>query len=168
LHIGAITLSMLNTMKGGVDMNNKILKILCDAGWYENRKIDIHKFIDKWNVENNVIFECAKDFVEKFGDLEITLKQSTKPVYYTIKTSLEYYSMSKHKIITYGNFLSKNVLCVGFITGGNFDLLLSEDGKFYVTVDEDISCWGDNFEDLLNNILTNRIVHSVWDEIEDY
>jgi hypothetical protein len=152
----------------GLVMEEIYLNGSLDKTLFKDRKIDIHKFIDKWNAENNVIFECAKKFIEKFGNLEITLKQFTKPVHYTIKTSLEYCSMSRHKIVTYGNFLSKNVLCVGFVTGGNFDLLLSEDGKFYVAFDEDISCWGDDFEDLLNNILTNKIVCSEWDEIEDY
>jgi hypothetical protein len=152
----------------GVVMERIYLNGSIDKTLFKDRKVDVQKFINIWNAENNVIFECAKTFVQQFGDLEITLKQSTKPVYYTIKTSSEYLNMSKHKVTTYGNFLSKKVLCVGFVTGGNLDLLLSEDGKFYVTFDEDISCWGDSFEEVLDNILTNRIAHSIWDEIEDY
>lgn len=133
----------------------------------KNRKINIHKFFSKWNTENCAIFNCAKDFVEIFGDLKIKIKQCSKPIFYTIIITPEYCQMSNSKINMYNKFLAKDVLCVGFISGCNYDLLLSDDGKFYVAIDEDISCWGNSFEELLENIFTDKIAKCEWYEIEE-
>jgi hypothetical protein len=129
----------------------------------KDRRINVDKFIEAWTSEKCKPFQSALNFVTQYGNLEIKLK--TVNIISTLVTTPLYCRMTKYGIDTYSKILDKRVLCVGLIIGLNVFLLVSEDDKYYVAINKEISCWGDSFEDFLETVFTKKTKYWLWSNL---
>lgn len=134
---------------------------------YTDREIDITCFIEYWKKQNFILFNKALKFIEQFGNLKIKVKQNNESITYII-TSLDNCKINKLAIESYKNFIKKNILCIGFIIGRNENLLLDEQGFFYIASEEYIALIGYNFDEVLEIIINNSFSKLEWNEIEDF
>lgn len=125
-----------------MEISNKTMKVLKNAGWYEGRKIDITetvKFLEERGFE---VFEKAKKFMEEFGELKINVEEvaidGTKYVSEhttCIKEIVGTKSSVNFDLKKYETQENEKVMIIGALYDCSRFLYISESGRIFDSVE---------------------------------
>ena len=113
----------------------KANNLLEKAGWYEGRKIDITKQVEFLEQEGYEVFDAAKKFMEKYGELNI------KATYIDFQGEEDYdehsteYEELKFYYGHHSNYdekVGEKTIPVCELFNGEFIVCISESGKFFI------------------------------------
>ena len=126
-------------------------KMLEQAGYFENRKIDTSEI---QRMYNNHGYICNKEqlaFIEKYGFLEIKYNHPIwkQEVVISLNPIKAQDIISMDVVEDYEHFLDDRLLIIGNIDKENMTLFLSTKGVFYGCYDDCIIDWGNSFEEMI-------------------
>lgn len=138
----------------------KIKEFIEEAGWYENRKIDISYMIDDYIQhgfkEPNF---CIQDFLIEYGNIKIEYK--TKEEFWfdvTINPDVGLKFLDSEDSPLLEQIVGDKLLPIGSINSDNNGLLLSFSGKFHLLNDDGIYYLGDNFLEVCETIFLQKSI----------
>jgi hypothetical protein len=135
-------------------MDNAIKVILEDAGWYENRKIDISDWKNQLENENFTIpNKVVEDFLCEYANLEYNFLLSSGK-YGNIKIAIDEIVpyIELHTLREYENLIGEKMVPIGTVLFDIGYLYISHTGKFYMQTDGKLYLLGDSFFDCINTI----------------
>lgn len=128
------------------------------AGWYENREIDVIYMIDDferlgYHLPNDLI----KSILSEFGNLRIELK-SAKGISFDLRINPEVGMEFVDAIDLSGveTLVGDLLLPIGSVSNDHGGLLISYSGKLYLMGDTGIYFLGNNFVESCENILADK------------
>ena len=146
-----------------MEISNKTIEILKNAGWYEGRKIDISENLKFLEEKGFDIFESAKKFMEEFGELKINVEEIRKDG--TTKVS-KHSTCIKETVgvlnsLHFGleEYVSEKVMLIGSLYNFEINLYISESGRIF-----DSTAWvGDSVWEAFDNIINEKGT-IIWDK----
>jgi hypothetical protein len=127
-------------------MQNLILH-LEQAGWYENRNIDISYMINEYNQLGFITpNEFIQSFLMEYGNLRIEFRNdngSYSDIRINPEAGLQF--MDSEDLPVLEKIVADNLLPIGSIHSDHFGLLVSFKGGFYLLGDDGIYQLGDDF-----------------------
>ena len=136
----------------------KVSMFLEQAGFFEERNVDISAILHMYEVHGYHLNDKQKQFIGKYAYLEIYY---IHPIWKQ-DMLLRLNPIEAQKGITmdvveeYNNFLQDNLLIIGDIERENMTLFLSEKGFYFTGYDDCIINWGDNFEIMFNKLVSGE------------
>ena len=136
----------------------KISILLEQAGYYEERNVDISYILHMY--ENNG-YHCnanQKLFIEKYAYLEIHYIHPLweQDVLLRLNPIEAQKEITMDVVEEYNEFLQDDLLIIGDIEKENMTLFLSEKGFYITGYDDCLINWGNNFEIMLNKIISGE------------
>lgn len=153
-------------------MDKNIKNVLIASGWFENRKVDISKCIHSFNKDSIELTYSSVLFMEEYYNLKIKII----PKFEKLKGESIVIDINSHSSIDpefldkYNKYYNKKLIPVADCYDYAMIILIDEDGAFYGASDQFIAVIGNNFEELLKNMI-NGVINTkefVWHEIEDF
>ncbi|MCT4509028.1 MAG: SUKH-3 domain-containing protein [Tepidibacter sp.] len=141
-----------------MEVSEKTLQVLKEAGWYSGRKIDVFSSIEFLRLKGFEIFEAAERFLEEFGELEIKIEYEIKRR--EVIKRIRYHHTNVEKTIgelrkehfDIEEETGEKTVPVGEIYNRNLTLFISESGKLYCTTGKE----GDTVWEGLDNIICEK------------
>ncbi|MEN1939266.1 SUKH-3 domain-containing protein [Paenibacillus sp. 102] len=148
-----------------MEISNKTIEELKKAGWYEGRKIDISetvKFLEERGFE---VFESAKKFIEKFGELRINVEtirsDGSKKISKHTTCVKEVIGVLDSSCFGLEDYIDEKVSPVGSLNDFGLNLYISESGRLFKSTG-----WvGDNALEAFDNIILGKGT-VIWDKFE--
>ena len=146
-----------------MEISNKTIEVLKNAGWYEGRKIDISENVKFLEERGFKVLESAKKFMEEFGELKINVEEIRKDG--TIKVSE--HSTCIKETVGIGNsihfsleeYISESDMLIGSLYNFATYLYISESGRIFKSTG-----WvGDNVWEAFDNIINEKGT-IIWDK----
>ena len=120
-----------------MDVSEKTLEILKEAGWYEGRKIDITEMVSDLEKNGFVVFDTARRFMEEFGRLNVEYRTElpSGKVYIgrhiTINANNTKWLEKMHNLDKY---LDEKTIYMGCLGGGELFFYITESGKIITPI----------------------------------
>lgn len=136
----------------------KVNILLEQAGYCEERNIDISAILNMYEECGYRYNAKQKQFIEKYACLEIHYihpiwKQDMLLRLNPIEAQKE---ITMDVVEEYDEFLQDDLLIIGDIEKENMTLFLSEKGFYFTGYDDCLINWGDNFEMMLNKLISGE------------
>ncbi|HEX9060100.1 MAG TPA: SUKH-3 domain-containing protein [Clostridia bacterium] len=128
-------------------MKESTIKLLKEAGWYPNRKIDITELVVDYEKNGFEMFHAAKSFIEEYGGLDINLSKKRPGVSedYIEKFELKKFTLHTTNMTEYiikgltrdyvneyeEEYIEEKLVAVGILADGHATLMISESGKMF-------------------------------------
>lgn len=146
-----------------MEISNKTIEVLKNAGWYEGRKIDIDENLEFLKERGFEVFESAKRFMEEFGELKINVEQiwldGSKHISKHTTCIKETVGMLNSIHFKLRRYTSEKVIPIGSLYNFTIDLYISESGRIF-----DSTAWvGDNVWEAFDNIINEKGT-IIWDK----
>lgn len=136
-------------------LEEKVKKILARSGWFENRKIDITNQIKILEGAGYEVFDAARKFMEKSGELNIIAKyidsfgEEDYDEHTTQISEMGYLKNSKKVMENYYEKVGEKIIPICKLYNGEYIVCISESGKFFVSE----GMWAENIDDFWNGLL---------------
>jgi hypothetical protein len=167
--------------------SEKALTALNEAGWSEDRQIDITPFVEMLEKEGNVVFPVVADFLRSFGGLELSWPHPTADspsklgwgerrvrLYILapydpglVRIVPQFWLHREDELV-----LGVNLCSIGNC-GDGIDLLMAESGKVYGSYGETKFDLGNSGEEMIEIYAHWHPIHNPlpqieidWDEVE--
>lgn len=108
-------------------INDEVLIILKESGWFEGRTIDISELESSLENIGYEVFEPVKQFLKEFGMLKIIDENGR--THSTSEIITPYFKNGKYKEIE--KYAGEKLVPVGEVYEGNLLMFVSETGKIY-------------------------------------
>lgn len=136
----------------------KVNILLEHAGYYEERNVDISAILHMYEEYGYCYDAKRKQFIEKYAYLEMHYihpiwKQDMLLRLNPIEAQKE---ITMDVVEEYNEFLQDDLLIIGDIEKENMTLFLSEKGFYFTGYDDCLINWGDNFEMMLNKLISGE------------
>ncbi|WP_297437263.1 SUKH-3 domain-containing protein [uncultured Clostridium sp.] len=156
-------------------MNEKSQVILEEAGWYEGRKIDATEWCLYFKRGGIKYLESFRSFFEEFGLLDIKYKNvifsEKKDDFYseeqiTIPSAdepvdIQNFSYDEkyenEEILVFQKIINEKLMRIGLFGKGNYNLFISESGKFY----DDDGLLAENKNDLWDCLIEKDYTNAI-------
>lgn len=146
-----------------MEVSNKTIEVLKNAGWYEGRKIDISenvKFLEERGFE---VLESAKRFMEEFGELKINVEDIDEDG----TTDISEHTTCIKETVGLGNsfnfgledYVDEKVMLIGSLYDFNIYLYISESGRIF----DSIGWVGNSVWEAFDNIINEKGA-IIWDK----
>lgn len=115
-------------------LEEKVMKLLKRAGWYENRKIDITDQVKMLESSGYKVFDAAKKFMQEFGELDIIAKYIDlgEEDYDEHTTRYEDMKYSYERSTNYDEKVGERTIPVCRLYSGEYVVCISESGRFFI------------------------------------
>lgn len=136
----------------------KVNNILKEAGYFEDRKVDINTIIHMYEEYGYDFVDEQKEFMKKYAYLEISYIHPIWRQDMLIRLN----PIEAQKTITmdvveeYNEFLQDNLLIIGDIEKENMTIFLSQKGFYFTGYDDCLINWGDNFQIMLKKLISGE------------
>ena len=132
--------------------------LLEQAGYFEERNVDSSAILHMYEKYGYHYNAKQKQFIEKYAYLEICYihpiwKQDVILRLDPIETQK---AITMDVIGEYNEFLQDDLLIIGDIEKENMTLFLSEKGFYFTGYDDCLINWGDNFETMINKLISGE------------
>lgn len=132
-------------------LEEKAIKLLKKAGWYENRKIDITEQVKYLKNNGYEIFDAAYAFLEAYGDLKLTLQYESRGrikenIHSTCYEDMMYYY---ERDANYNEKVGERTIPICELYSGEYIVCISESGRFFISEGMD----AENSDDFWNGTL---------------
>ena len=150
----------------------EVISILKKFGWTENRNVDPMQFRydiidDHWTVKDYgqsfYMFDKAREFLSSYGGLTIRWKIPNDSYDFYLTISGNDRSPMPMSLKWYCMYYQRRLYPVAIYPAMPANLLIDEDGYFYFVWDEFVCKTGNDFIELLYNLINNNI-----NAIKDY
>ncbi|EPY6471524.1 SUKH-3 domain-containing protein [Clostridium sporogenes] len=116
-------------------LEEKVIKLLKKAGWYENRKIDITEQIKCFEDNGYEMFDAARDFLEQYGNLKFILQYEFRgkikeDIHSTCYEDMKYYYKRN---TNYNEKVGEQTIPICELYSGEYIVCISESGKFFIS-----------------------------------
>ena len=131
-------------------------EILCEAGYYEDRKVDITDLIEFYAINGYIYIDQQIKFMYKYAYLEIKYMHPywNEEMIFKIKPLEAQKSITMDIVLGYNEFLNDKLLIIGEIKKEHMTVFLSNNGIFYGAFDDCIINWGYDFDKMIENLIT--------------
>jgi hypothetical protein len=152
--------------------SEKALAVLHEAGWSEDRQIDITPYVEMLEKEGNVVFLVVADFLRRFGGLDLSWQHPLPGVREEIWHHLYIlspYSPGLIRIQPKSSLEgSEAVLGVNLCSIGNtsMDILMTEAGRVYGNDGADFYDLGNSGEEMIEKHVHWHPIHNLFQVIE--
>ena len=146
-------------------MNNIVISILKENGWYPDRIVNISLILQNWNNHKYIISKNQIKFIENIGNLKIEFINCTNKCY-IIEISPNDWNFLPEILKTYEDYFGKKLIPIGEVCYQNIQLLIDKDIKIYGVFDEYGTLLGNNFFEFIENLYDNKKI--IWDIIESF
>lgn len=136
-------------------MNNIVISILKENGWYPNRIVNINLILQNWNNHKYIISKNQIRFIENIGNLKIEFI-NCKNKRYIIEIFPNDWSFLPEISKTYEDYFGKKLIPIGEVCYQNIQLLIDKDIKIYGVFDEYGTLLGNNFFEFIENLYDNK------------
>ncbi|GAA0076994.1 SUKH-3 domain-containing protein [Clostridium sp. CTA-5] len=132
-------------------LEEKVKKVLIRAGWIENKKIDITNQVKILESNGYEVFEAARKFMKRFGELHIRAKyidffgKEDYDEHSTCYEDMKYYY--EHNA-NYNEKVGEQTIPVCELYQGEYIICISESGKFFVSE----GMWAENSYNFWNGL----------------
>ena len=129
-------------------------KILEENGWFEERKINISKYILFLASEGYEISDKVKEFLEIFGGLHFKLPEFKVPGWTTLHFDpvIAAENIFKENIESYEQRVGEHLTPIGEAYNGYYTLMISSSGKMYGAFEDTLRKEGDNYEEGIESL----------------
>ena len=150
----------------------EVISILKESGWTENRNVDPLQFRydiidDHWTVKDYgqsfYMFDKAREFLSSYGGLTIRWKIPNDSYDFYLTISGNDRSPMPMALKWYCIYYQRRLYPVAIYPAMPAYLLIDEDGYFYFVWDEFVCKTGNDFIELLYNLMNDKI-----NAIKDY
>lgn len=157
--------------------SEKALAVLREAGWSEDRQIDITPYVEMLEKEGNVVFPVVTDFLRRFGGLELSWEHPLRPrtpAGEEIRPHLYLlapYAPNLIRIVPQSSLevdeglLGLKVCSIGHDSSG-IDIVMAETGKVYGEYMPTFFDLGDSGEEMIEKHVHWHPIHNCFQEIE--
>ncbi|WP_339158702.1 SUKH-3 domain-containing protein [Paenibacillus sp. FSL W8-0186] len=142
-------------------MEDKVLKLLQKAGWFEGRVVNISQYTEILDDEGYFVFGSAINFLKEYGGLIIEFENPERLGSYLkliidpIEASSSIFrELSKR----YERYCNEPFVIFGEIPLMDMTWYISLSGLFYGGNDDFLICLGNDFYQVLNNIITGEVL----------
>lgn len=146
-------------------MNNIVISILKENGWYPDRIVNTSLILQNWNNHKYIISKNQIKFIENIGNLKIEFI-NCKNKHYIIEIFPNYWDFLSEILKTYEDYFGKKLIPIGEVCYQNIQLLIDKDIKIYGVFDEYGTLLGNNFFEFIENLYDNKKI--IWDIIESF
>lgn len=146
-------------------MNNIVISILKENGWYPDRIVNISLILQNWNNHKYIISKNQIKFIENIGNLKIEFI-NCKNKRYIIEIFPNDWNFLPEILKTYEDYFGKKLIPIGEVCYQNIQLLIDKDIKIYGVFDEYGTLLGNNFFEFIENLYDNKKI--IWDIIESF
>lgn len=141
----------------------KIKQCIEEAGWYENRKIDISYMIQEYKrhgfKEPN---KFIQDFLMEYGDVRIEFINDSGLCYdVRINPDVGLEFIDSDDISVLEEIIGDSLLPIGSINSDHGGFLVSFSGKFYLLGDDGIYHLGDHFLEVCETVFLRKPIFKV-------
>lgn len=143
--------------EGRFIFSKKVLNTLYNAGWSSTRSENISSFIQALNADGHEVFPVVKDFLSRFGGLEIiyTSRAGYKDsLHFDAKAATE--AIFPEQVREYEEVLGTSLCIIGEFATKHSTLMMSPQGQVYGGYDEGIVFCGQNGEQAIENIVIGQ------------
>ena len=150
----------------------EVISILKKSGWTENRNVDPMQFRydtigDGWTVKDYgqsfYMFDKAREFLSNYGGLTIEWDIPNDSYDYDLTISGGESAVRPRYLKWYCMYYNRRLYPVAIYPAMPANLLIDEDGYFYFVWDEFVCKTGNDFIELLYNLMNDKI-----NAIKDY
>ena len=150
----------------------EVISILKKSGWTENRNVDPMQFRydiidDGWTVKDYgqsfYMFDKAREFLSSYGGLTIEWDIPNDSYDYDLTISGGESAVRPRYLKWYCMYYNRRLYPVAIYPAMPANLLIDEDGYFYFVWDEFVCKTGNDFIELLYNLMNDKI-----NAIKDY
>lgn len=136
----------------------KVNFLLEQAGYFEDRNVDVSAILRMYEECNYHYDVKQKQFIEKYAYLEIHYIHPIwkQDMILRLNPIEAQNTITMDVIEEYNEFLQDSLLIIGDIEKENMTLFLSEKGFYYTGYDDCIINWGNNFQILLNKLISGE------------
>lgn len=136
----------------------KVDFLLEQAGYFEDRNVDVSAILRMYEECNYHYDVKQKQFIEKYAYLEIHYIHPIwkQDMILRLNPIEAQNTITMDVIEEYNEFLQDSLLIIGDIEKENMTLFLSEKGFYYTGYDDCIINWGNNFQILLNKLISGE------------
>ena len=136
----------------------KVNFLLEQAGYFEERNVDVSAILRMYEECNYHYDVKQKQFIEKYAYLEIHYIHPIwkQDMILRLNPIEAQNTITMDVIEEYNEFLQDSLLIIGDIEKENMTLFLSEKGFYYTGYDDCIINWGNNFQILLNMLISGE------------
>ena len=116
-------------------LEDKTIKLLKKAGWYEGRKIDITKQVEFLQKEGYEVFDAAKKFLEEYGELNMKvdyIDYEGEKDYDEHTTDFDTMSFYWKGCYNYDEKAGEKTIPVCNLFRSEFIVCISESGKLFI------------------------------------
>ena len=151
-----------------MNISNKTIEVLKEAGWYEGRKIDISenvKFLEERGFE---VFESAKRFMEEFGELNIEVEKGgfrsdgSKQIAKHTTCIKKVIGIGSSRHFGLSDYIDYEVIPIGALDNLGVILYISETGKIFTSIGWE----GDTIWEAWDNIILEK-GGLIWSKYEE-
>lgn len=135
--------------------SEKTKEALLDAGWHEERKIDISEYEETLISEGYPLNQKTKDFLTEFGGLEVIHDAYVMPDetdYFHFDPIIAIDNVMRKTINKYEKRIRKSLDVIGEAFSSHMVLMMDYEGKIYGGYDSFLTCLGENFYEAINNL----------------
>lgn len=127
---------------------------LMHSGWFPERKIDMSDLLGDHKVPGITVNAYATEFLEAFGCLDIAFPLDDEDETYTytfsLVTTMQTYSMARLR--RHEQTVKASLCPIGLSEDKLVVLLISQSGKVYASVDGNLKCVADSYQEALNKL----------------
>lgn len=137
-------------------MMKKTQTILKEAGYFEERRVDISHIMQMYNHYGYHYNNIQKMFIERYAYLEIHYSHPLWKQDMLIRLD----PIEAQKVITmdvveeYNEYLQDKLLIIGDIERENMTMFLSDKGSYFGGYDDCLINWGNNFEVMIDMLVS--------------
>ncbi|WP_252243957.1 MULTISPECIES: SUKH-3 domain-containing protein [unclassified Clostridium] len=149
-----------------MEISNKTIEVLKNAGWYEGRKIDISeniKFLEERGFE---VLESAMKFMEEFGELKINVgkirRDGSKKISKHSTCIKETVGVLDNSCFGLSKYVDEKVTLIGELYSSEIRLFISESGRVF----DSIGWVGDSVWEAFDNIINEKGT-IIWDKFNE-
>lgn len=141
-------------------INNQLRDVLENAGWYEGRQISIDYIIDElwqdgYDITQNKIIQ---NLLREFWNLNIEFKNHDG-TYSNVRLNTERVGgVSQQVVQKISELIHEKIIPLATIHDDSAILFVSENGRFYMGVDEQFYRIGNDFFEALDTIINQKEV----------
>ena len=144
----------------------EVISILKESGWTENRHVDPMQFRydiidDGWTVKDYgqsfYMFDKAREFLSNYGGLTIEWDIPNDSYDYDLTISGGESAVRPRYLKWYCMYYKRRLYPVAIYPAMPANLLIDEDGYFYFIWDEFVCKTGNDFIELLYNLMNDKI-----------
>lgn len=142
------------------DFSQKTLALLQQAGWSENRTVDISEYEKILKSEGYQIYAVVVDFLKRFGGLRLVFPHHRVPQHndeFIIDPSIAAADIYIERVKEdYSERVGAQLCVIGEAFSRHMTVMMASDGKVYAGYDDLLICVGNSGTDAIEAICSGR------------